>query len=263
MITPFLRKIEHLAPLTEIERTALVDADLTIRHVDARTDILIEGQPPDSANLVIDGFACRYKLLPDGRRQIVSYLLPGDFCETTPFLLRNSDHSVASLSRVKLAVWPQPTIQHLTDTHPGITRALWWATFLEESITREWLVSIGQRTALERLAHLICEIYFRLDSVGRTNGGSFEMPITQAELADTLGLSVVHVNRTLQEMRRDGLVRLSGKILSILDLPMLQTISMFNPSYLNLGKTPSPRAEKPFGRPDSAGDHVQFGRQSG
>jgi CRP-like cAMP-binding protein len=200
---------------------------------------------------VVEGFACRYKLLPDGRRQIVSYLLPGDLCDARMFLLDRVDHSVATLSRATVVVWSRHTILDLIEKNPGLARAFWWSTFVEESIGREWLVNLGQRTALERLSHLICEMFFRLDSVGKTRGHSFELPITQADLADTLGLSVVHVNRTLQELRRDRLVTLSGKVLTILNLKMLQTIAMFDPDYLN------PRAWRPNDAPQPANEHYE------
>jgi CRP-like cAMP-binding protein len=243
MITPLLRKLENLVLLTDEEKRALLDAEATVRHLEARTDIIVEGEPREGLHLVVDGFACRYKLLPDGRRQIVSYLLPGDLCDAHILLMDHVDHSVATLSRVTVAVWPRQTIVQMAEAHPGIARAFWWSTFMEESISREWLVNLGQRTALERLSHLVCEIYYRLDAVGRTRGASFELPITQAELADTLGLSVVHVNRTLQEMRRDRLVTLTGKVLTILDLDLLRTIAMFSPNYLRPGPQRSGIAE--------------------
>jgi CRP-like cAMP-binding protein len=139
------------------------------------------------------------------------------------------------MPRAKIAVWSRQTMQQLIDAYPGIARAFWWSNLIEQSIYREWLIGLGQRTAFERLSHLVCEIYFRLNMVGKVHDSSFEMPIAQAELGDTLGLTVVHINRTLQGMRREKLIRLSSGVMSVLDLERLQTISMFNPSYMRLG----------------------------
>jgi CRP-like cAMP-binding protein len=247
-----LRKLETLVVLSDTERAAWLESEMVLRRIEARTDIVVEGEAREAVHMVVEGFACRYTLLPDGRRQIVSYLLPGDLCDAGMFLLDRIDLSIAALSRVTVAVWSRQTVIRLTEANPGIMRAFWWSSFLEQSITREWLVNVGQRTALERLSHLICEIYCRLDAVGRARGASFELPITQAELADTLGLSVVHVNRTLQELRRDRLVTLTGKILTILDFEMLQTIGMFNPRYLRLGTSATETRRRDGGDPEPA-----------
>jgi CRP-like cAMP-binding protein len=261
MIAPLLLKLDDLILLSDEEKRALIEAEAVVRQIDPRTDIVVEGEPRESVHLVIEGFACRYTLLPDGRRQIVSCLLPGDLCDARMFLLDRVDHSIGTLARSTIAIWPRQTMLRLAETHPGIMRAFWWSTFIEESVTREWLVNVGQRTALERLSHLICEIYCRLQIVEKTRGASFELPITQAELADTLGLSVVHVNRTLQELRRDHLVALTGKVLTILDFEMLKAIAMFNPRYLGPGRgkaAPADRQGDKTGERRSTGERVHL-----
>jgi CRP-like cAMP-binding protein len=126
--------------------------------------------------------------------------------------------------------------------HPRLGHALCWLALQEEMIAREWLVNVGQRTAIERLAHLLCEIFTRMELVGLTDGGRCELPLTQVDLADTLALSTVHVNRTLQELRRQGLVSLSSGLLEIHDFAALQSAAMFAPDYLHPGRE---RPERP------------------
>jgi CRP-like cAMP-binding protein len=233
---PLLRKLDHFNPLPETERHRLVEACQPVRRLAAKEDLIREGDPPQGVNLLLEGFAFRYKLMPDGRRQILGYFVPGDICDLRVFILRRMDHSIAALTPAQVAVIPGDTIMGLTETFPRITRALWWSTLVEEAITRESLVTLGQRSATERLAHLICELYHRLAAVGMVRDGGYDFPVTQAELGDTLGLSSVHVNRTLQELRRQGLITLRDKDLRIHDLPALEELAIFDPTYLHLGR---------------------------
>jgi CRP-like cAMP-binding protein len=231
---PLLRKLENYVQLTESEKRSLLQAEIEVRDVEARLDIVREHQQVEGATLLLEGFACRHKLLPDGRRQILGYILPGDMCDPRIFLLDRMDHSIAALSRARIAIWPRKALLGLTAVYPRITRAFWWSALVDEGIAREWLVSLGQRTALERLSHLICELYYRLKAIDLVRGNGFDFPVTQAELGDALGLSAVHVNRTLQDMRRKRLVRLVGRRLTVLNLEALSAIAMFNPGYLHL-----------------------------
>jgi CRP-like cAMP-binding protein len=234
MPVSLIRKLSNYVPLGDAEKRALLQAELAVKEFDARVDIIRQNQPVEGATLLLEGFACRYKLLPDGRRQIFAYMVPGDMCDPRIFLLDRIDHSIATLSRARVATWPRKSLLGLTALYPRIRRALWWCALVDESISRERLISLGQRTALERLAHLICELFFRLQAVDEVHGNGFDFPVTQAELGDTLGLSAVHVNRTLQDMRRERLVRLAGRRLTVLDLQALCTIAMFSPDYLHL-----------------------------
>jgi CRP-like cAMP-binding protein len=234
MTMALIRKLENYVLLTDIEKHSLLEAETTVRTIDPRLDIACEHDEIDGAILLLEGFACRYRLLPDGRRQILSYMLPGDMCDPRIFLLDHRDHSIASLSRVRIAVWPRKAVLGLTSIYPRITRAFWWCALADEGIIREWLVSLGQRTALERLSHLICELYYRLKAIDLVYADGFDFAVTQAELGDTLGLSAVHVNRTLQDMRRKRLVRMAGRRLTVLNLDALATIAMFKPDYLHL-----------------------------
>jgi CRP-like cAMP-binding protein len=233
-VSRLIRKLENFAPLPEEERRALLDATSTIRRYAAHEDLIQEGAPTDGVKIILDGLACRYKVLPDGRRQIVAYFVPGDMCDLRVFLLKRMDHSIGTLCPVEAALLPQESLLELTERYPRLTRALWWSTLVEEAITREWIVNVGYRTAFERMAHLFCEIFLRLQAVGLTDENRCDLPLTQTELADTLALSAVHVNRTLMDMRRAHLVTFQGGQLIIHDRQALQSVAGFDPNYLHL-----------------------------
>jgi CRP-like cAMP-binding protein len=228
-----IRKIENFLRLSDAEKQAIEAMCSDQTHVGDRRDVVREGDVPDTVHLLIDGFACRYKVLPNGRRQIIAHFVPGDFCNLRAFILSEMDHNVGTLSPVTLATIKRKKLIQLTDEFPRITQAFWWSAMVDEAITREWIVNVGSRTAVERVAHLICEHFLRMQAVGLAVGYSVQMPITQNELGDTLGLSTVHVNRTLQQLRADRLIALRGKMLTILDLRRLQDIALFNPNYLH------------------------------
>ena len=234
MSDALVRKLSVYARLSPDEEAALRNAPSHVRRAGPREDIIHEGDRTDGVNLVLSGFAARYKTLEDGRRQFLAYFVPGDFCDLRVFVLERMDHSIMTVAPSAIATIPKDAIDDLTERFPRLTRALWWSTLVEESITREWLMNIGQRTAYERTAHLFCELCARMDAVGLVTNGSFEFPVTQMELADTLGLSAVHVNRTLQELRRGGLISLVGGRLTLLDRERLAAAALFNPDYLHL-----------------------------
>jgi CRP-like cAMP-binding protein len=229
-----IRKLETFTEISEEERRALQDAAGPIRTYGSHEDLIREGEQGNGVPVVLSGFACRHKMLPDGRRQIIGYFLPGDMCDARVFVLRKMDHTISTLTPTTVCMLPREAVLDITARFPRVTRAFWWNTLVEEAIVRQWLVNIGQRTALERLAHLFCEIYVRLQVVGLATPNGCELPVTQSELADTVALSTVHVNRTLKELRRVGLVSMSSKSLIIHDQVGLRTLAMFDPGYLHL-----------------------------
>lgn len=230
------RKLEQFARLSGDDRAALERmASRQLRRVEPRQDVISEGDRPEMVNLVVDGWACRYKLLEDGRRQIVSFFVPGDICDLNVFILRRIDHSIAAITPVVLAEISRELLEETTLGHARITQALWWETLVTTSIQREWTLNVGQRDATERLAHLFCELFLRLRSIGLTDGDSCDFPVTQAALADASGLSHVHVSRTLTALRDSGLVSLRRRRLTIPDLDALMDAALFNPNYLHLG----------------------------
>ncbi|MFE1597876.1 Crp/Fnr family transcriptional regulator [Methylobacterium sp. ID0610] len=230
----FVRKLEHFVRLSGEDKVALSRFGSDIRQFRVREDVIREGDAPKVLRLMMSGWCCRYKTLEDGRRQIVGFFLPGDLCDLNTFILREMDHSIAAITPVTLAQIPPDLFNEVTLAHPRLLQALWWEALVREAIQREWTVNLGQRDALERVAHLLCEVFIRLRCVGLTEGNSCEFPITQADLGDTTGMTTVHVNRTLQEMRARGLIVLKGKTLVIPDLDALQQVGLFNPNYLHL-----------------------------
>jgi CRP-like cAMP-binding protein len=239
MLEPFIRKLEIGAELSESDRRTINRLICQIRPLAAREDLIGEGDRPDNAHVVLSGFACRYKTLRDGQRQITAWLVPGDLCDLHVSILGAMDHSIGTLAPCHIAYIPRSVIEELTSKHPAINRALWWATLVDEGTLREWLVNMGRRPADKQMAHLFCEIFVRLDSIGLVTDNSFEFPLTQAELADTLGISTVHVNRTLQELRDHGLVTIRGKRLTVNDFARLEDFAEFNANYLHLTKRPN------------------------
>ena len=230
---PLTRKLQGFARLSEEDIRVLDQLVTNVRRVDARTDLIKEGEKPSDVHLVLEGFACRYKILPEGRRHIMAYLVPGDFCDLHVFILNEMDHSLGTLSPCSVVDIPRGRILELLE-RPAIARALWVAAMVDEATLREWLVNIGGREAEDRVGHLLCEMLLRLRAVGLANGDSYELPITQGELADTMALSSVHMNRVIQRLRKEMLITLKGRHLVILDFERLATVSGFNPNYLHL-----------------------------
>ena len=227
-------KLSAFTRLSTEDHAALHGLVQNYRYVDARRDLINEGDKPRFVHLVLDGWACRYKQLPDGKRQIVALFVPGDFCDVNVFILKEMDHSIGAITRLKVAMINPDEMNALMAERPRITQALWWHELVSVATQREWTLNLGQRSAYERLAHLLIELYLRLSTVGLSRDGRCDFPLTQNDLADATGLTAVHVNRTLQELRKDGLIELERKQLHILDLPRLKTVAMFNPNYLHL-----------------------------
>jgi CRP-like cAMP-binding protein len=234
MVDRLIRKLEHFAPLTQEEKQAIADSVTAVRRFEAHEDLLQEGEPPEGINLILEGFACRYKLLRDGRRQIVAYFIPGDTCDVRICVLKRMDHSIGTLGPVEAATISRHAIDEITERYPKLTRAFWWTTLVEEAVSREWVVNVGNRTAFERVSHLFCELFVRLQSVGLTRNDTCDLPLTQHDIGETLALSTVHVNRTLMELRRTGLVTFQSRKLVIHDLAALQSAAGFDPGYLHL-----------------------------
>jgi CRP-like cAMP-binding protein len=230
-----IAKLERFTKLSSLDK-ALIQRLGTdrVRHFGPHEDILREGEEPIDINLILSGWAYRYKQLEDGRRQIIAFFLPGDLCDHNIFILREMDHSVGTITAVKVAGVSRDTFEEATLDHPRITQALWWEALVASAIQREWTVNLGQRNATERMAHLLCELFLRLRIVELTKGNTCEFPVTQAELADATGLTPVHVNRTLQELRAAGLIELKSRTLVIPDLDALMRTAMFNTNYLHL-----------------------------
>jgi CRP-like cAMP-binding protein len=233
-VSSLIRKLEHCAPVSDEEKRALENACGSVRQIAPRRDLVGEGDPSPRINVMLEGFGCRYRMQADGRRQVVGLLLPGDMCDVHVCILKRMDHSIGTLTSVRVAQIPREVIDGLMERFPRLARAFWWSTLVDESITREWVVNVGHRTAYERMAHLFCEIFERLHTVGLTRENTCSLPLTQAELSDVLALSAVHVNRVLMEMRHSGLITLRSQQLIILDYEALRSVAGFDARYLHL-----------------------------
>jgi len=236
MLQRLFFRLERFGGLSEQEKHALQEAVARTRLVNAGEDL--SGVHEYHCNLVVEGLACDYMLLPDGRRQITNLHVPGDFCDLDLLLLSASDRSISALTPVKIAIIPHHKLLDLAERHPRILLALWRDTLIDAAISRECIANIGRRNAFARIAHLLCELYIRLQSVGLVRDGAFELPLTQTDIGDATGLSVVHVNRTLQRMRADGLITWVGHQVTVRDQKRLEAAGEFRATYLNLRVDP-------------------------
>ena len=234
MLTVLFRNLMRRDTLSEDERNALAEVIGEPRDVRAHEVLVREGKRIHASTLLVEGVACRYKDLRDGRRQISALHVPGDFMDLHSFMLKKLDHDVAMLTAGKVAVAPHDGIARITERHPHLARLLWMATLIDAAIHREQIVSIGRRSALARLAHLFRELEARLEIVGLAENGRYRLPLTQSDLADVTGLTSVHVNRMLRQLREEGLVELRSGTVQILNRAGLERAGEFDPAYLHL-----------------------------
>jgi CRP-like cAMP-binding protein len=233
-MNPLAMKLRSFCDLSDEDLLVLEDMCSDVRTFRTKHDLIKQGDRPEAVFLLLEGWAMRYKFLADGHRQIMAFLVPGDLCDPRVFILKEMDHSIGLLSEARVAVIPKSTMVAALDERPALTRALWWSTLVDEGVLREWLVNIGQRDAYARTAHLLAELWLRLRAVDQVSGQSFRIPLRQADLGDTLGLTSVHVNRTIKRMRSEGLIGWDSGHLHIPDAKQLMRASDFDPSYLHL-----------------------------
>ncbi|MEW9808073.1 Crp/Fnr family transcriptional regulator [Mesorhizobium sp. ZMM04-5] len=200
----------------------------------AGEEIVREGTRQKESCLVTSGFAARSQSLRSGERQITAVHVPGDFVDLHSMMLKVMDHSVVALGPCKVAFVPHERIREVTEQSPHLARLFWLSTTIDGAIQRTWITCLGRRSAEQHLAHLICELYVRLEAAGIASDFTYGFPVTQAELGDVLGLSVVHVNRKLQELRSAGLVEWRDGKVTIRDFDQLARLSEFDPTYLSL-----------------------------
>ena len=228
---PWIRRLSRHAPLAREEAQALQDSAAATRHFATHDDLVKAGEPADRIFVILDGYACNYRLLPDGRRQIVSYLFAGDMTDPRELQNGRTGFPLCVLWPSVVATLSAEALRRL-ELFPNLRMAMARYACTQQVILKEWLVNVGQRTAHERVCHLLCEIHARLDCVGLTRDNGFELPLTQAEIGDTLALSAVHVNRTLMELRRMGLVTFQNRRVHIHDVPRMRADAGFDDSYL-------------------------------
>ena len=232
------RKLSLFVPLSGSDRRVL-DALITgEEHFPVDTDIIAHGMMPRSVFLVQQGMAIRYRDLPDGGRQIMTFLIPGDLCDPHVFLLKSMDHSIGTITPVRIASLSREGLTKTFATRPRISAALWWSSMQEESMLRERIISLGRRDARGRTAYLLCELLWRHDAIGLVERETFHLPMTQVELGDALGLTPVHVNRVLKRFCEQGLIAMEHRLLRVLDISSLQAVAGFSKDYLHFGGPP-------------------------
>jgi CRP-like cAMP-binding protein len=233
LLTPLLHRWGRAVQLTNEDKQAILSLPSTRRVFERDAYIVREGEQPSSCSLILRGYAFRQKLVSNGARQIISIHIPGEFVDLQNLLFDVADDSVQSLGRSEAAVLPKAAMAELFATNPNIRRAAWLDTLIDASVFREWVVNLGRRDARGRIAHLLCELMARLKASGLMDSPVCDFPLTQEQIADATGLTPVHTNRTLQGLRKDGLINLSSNKLTILDWKKLVDVGDFNDRYLH------------------------------
>ena len=240
MTNPLTMKLEQFVRFDPEERSRLDELlAFPTRTYAPREEILRRGDKVRDILLVLTGLAARSKTLRSGARQIMALLVPGDLCDLEVFVLEAMDHDIVAVAETTCVHIPADMIEAwLTESSSSnLTRALWWSTMVDSAILREWIVDHGSRDARERIAHVCYELLIRYRVVGAAKDYVIPFPLTQQDLGEATGLTAVHVNRILQELRADGLIELSGKVLTILDPPRLKKVAQFEAEYLHLRRT--------------------------
>jgi CRP-like cAMP-binding protein len=229
-----VRKLRTHSELESEDCDAILALPYTLRMLDAGSYLIREGDLPKYCCVLVSGFAFRHKVTGDGQRQILSIHMAGEFIDLDNIYLETSDHNVQALSRAEIAFVPRDAVSDLTAARPGVARALWTDTLIDAAIFREWVVNVGRRTSIARIAHLLCEVALRMEAADLTTGGKYQLPMTQEQIADAAGLTPVHVNRVLKELGRLGLIVREKRAISIPDWDRLRHIGDFNARYLHL-----------------------------
>ena len=230
---PLVLKLESITDLTPEETQALLDLPMRVQDVREDQDLVREGDRPSQCCLLLEGFAARYKFTNTGKRQIFAFHTPGDMPDALSLQLKTMDHSLATLTPCKVGFIQHGHLRDLFREHPRLTDVFWRDTLIDAAIFREWMLGIGRRDAKTRVAHLFCEMVCRLRAVGLEKNNTVPLPVTQAEVGDALGLSNVHVNRVLQELRGESLVEWENKALTVLDWRGLAQAGEFDETYLH------------------------------
>lgn len=233
-----LMKLRARDLVSDEEERALRRSVAEVKWLPANRTIVKAGVTLSCCTLLIDGVIARYRDLADGQRQIMELHVAGDFLDLHGFLLKRLEHNVGSLTPVRIALVPHDAVRRITEEHPHLARLLWFSTLLDAAIHREHILSVGRRTAIARIAHLLCELHVRLGLVGLSNGMRFPLPVTQTDIADATGLTSVHVNRMLKRLRDEEMVTFRGGEVIIQDWERLQRAAEFTPEYLYLERRP-------------------------
>ena len=233
MSNRFIEKLARCNPLNAAEVEALTAATAHPRSIKARQDLIREGDRPGPVFVILDGWAYRYKILPNGTRQILAFLMPGDCCDLHISLLAEMDHSIQTITPSRVATIGRVEMDSMLDEHRGIAKALYISQLIDEGTMRAWITSMGRRSSIERVAHLMCELYLRARIIGLKIEPKLSLPLSQLLIADALGMTAVHLNRVLKALRAEGAMTLDRKSLLIGDPSKLVQIAGFDENYLH------------------------------
>jgi CRP-like cAMP-binding protein len=243
LLNGLIRKLESHSQLDDDDREAILALPITTRTLDPGSYLVREGDLPRYCCILLSGFAYRHKVTGDGQRQILAIHMAGDFVDLHNLFLDVSDHNVQALTRSDIAFVPRGAVAELAQSRHNVGRAFWADTLIDASIFREWVVNVGRRDSITRIAHLLCEFALRMEAAGLSQGGAYELPMTQEQLADATGLTPVHVNRVLKQLGQLGMIVRDRRSVSIPDWEKLRHIGDFNARYLHLeAKFPPPPA---------------------
>jgi CRP-like cAMP-binding protein len=229
-----LQRLEALSPLKESDRAAILALPHTLQTVKAHQYIVREGERAENSCLLRSGFATRHKIVADGARQIVSVHMMGDMVNLQNSLLKTADHSVQALTDAEVAFIPGTAIVALASARPAVAIAMWLDTLIDGAVFREWIANVGRRDAKARTAHVLCEFALRQERAGLGTRSKYDLPMTQEQLGDALGLTSVHVNRTLKALEAARLIARENRTVTIQDWDALRKAGDFDPSYLFL-----------------------------
>ena len=229
----FVEKLSGLRDLGPAEIAAVEALTSRPRKYRAKHDLIREGDAPGPVFVMLEGWACRYKILPNGGRQIVAFLMPGDACDLHTNMVTEMDHSIQTVSAASVATIGRSDMNEAMARYPDFASAMYIAQVINEGTMRAWIVSMGRRSSIERVAHLTCELYIRLRKIGLSDDGRIELPLSQIVLADALGMTSVHLNRVFKELKSSKIMALSRGRLEILDLDKLVEIAGFDQNYLH------------------------------
>jgi len=231
---PLIRRIESVFTLTDDERQALKNLPMQLAVIKADQDLVREGDRPSRSCLILSGFTATYKVTKRGKRQIMTFGLAGDIPDLHSLHLKVLDSSIGTLTECRVGFITHEDLRDLCTRYPRIAAAFWRETVIEGAIFREWVMNVGRREAYTRIAHVLCELLTRLRAVGLVEDHACNLPITQGEFGDAMGITTVHVNRVLQQMRAEGLIVTKGARLTIPDWNRLKQVGEFDPTYLHL-----------------------------
>lgn len=234
MVNRFLNKLNGFCVLSPAARDAVIEATSRPKRYAARQDLIREGDETGPVFAVLDGWVSRYKILPSGTRQIMAFMMPGDACDLHMDMIARMDHSIQAVTDAEVAVISRSRMEAMLAAHPDFARAMYIAQLVDEGTLRAWIVSMGRRSSAERVAHLICELYLRLRAIGLADDdAAISLPLSQIVLADALGMTPVHINRILKELRLTGAMELRRGSLTISDPIKLVRIAGFDENYLH------------------------------